>query len=151
MPNIASVLKDEIARLARKEVRSETERLKKSSAQYRSEIAALKARLTTLEKQVASLSKKSKRESPSEATSETATRIRFSAKGLAKHRQRLGLSAAEYGLLVGVSAQTIYNWEAGKSRPRQKEMAAIAMVRGLGKRKVKARLDEIAKEGPEQA
>jgi hypothetical protein len=43
VPNIASVLKEEIARVARKEVRSETENLKKASAQYRSEIATQEA------------------------------------------------------------------------------------------------------------
>lgn len=143
MPNIASVLKDEIARLARKEVRAETERLKKSSTQHRSEIAALKARLTTLEKQVASLSKKSKRESGSEETSETTTRVRFSAKGLAKQRKRLGLSATDFGLLLGVSAPTIYNWEAEKSRPRAKQIEAISTLRGIGKRQAKARLNEL--------
>lgn len=143
MPNIASVLKDEIARLARKEIRAETERLKKSSAQHRSEIAALKARLTTLEKQVASLSKKSKRESASEDTSETTTRVRFSAKGLAKQRKKLGLSAADFGLLLGVSAPTIYNWEAEKSRPRAKQIEAISALRGIGKRQARARLNEL--------
>ena len=34
MPDIMSVLKTEILRLARKEVRNETESLKKASAQY---------------------------------------------------------------------------------------------------------------------
>ena len=37
-------------RLARKELRSETESLKKASALYRSEIATLKRRATALEK-----------------------------------------------------------------------------------------------------
>jgi DNA-binding transcriptional regulator YiaG len=44
------------------------------------------------------------------------------------------------GLLLGVSAQTIYNWEAEKSRPRQAQVAAIAAVRKLGKRAIKAQL-----------
>jgi DNA-binding transcriptional regulator YiaG len=70
--------------------------------------------------------------------------VRFSAKGLASQRQRLGLAAAEMGLLLGVSAQTVYNWEAGKSRPRQQQLAAIAALRGLGKRQVKVRLTELA-------
>ena len=48
MPNIASVLKDEILRLARKEVRRELEGLKKASAQYRSDIAALKRQVIAL-------------------------------------------------------------------------------------------------------
>ena len=45
MPNIASVLKDEISRISRKEIRRETSSLKKSSTSYRSEIAALKRRV----------------------------------------------------------------------------------------------------------
>jgi DNA-binding transcriptional regulator YiaG len=44
------------------------------------------------------------------------------------------------GALVGVSAQTVYNWEAGKSRPRQQQLAAIAAIRKLGKREAQARL-----------
>ena len=58
MPNIASVLKDEVVRLAKKEVRKEVEGLKKASAQYRSDIAALKRQVAALEKQNASLEKK---------------------------------------------------------------------------------------------
>ena len=87
--------------------------------------------------------KKSKSSQKLEVSGET-TSVRFSAKGLASQRQRLGLSAAEMGLLLDVSAQTIYNWEAGKSRPRQQQLAAIAALRGLGKRQVKVRLTELA-------
>ena len=50
MPDIAAVLKEEIARLARKEVRSQTEGLKKASAQYRRDIAALKRQVAELER-----------------------------------------------------------------------------------------------------
>ena len=57
LANVASVIKDEIIRLARKELRSETEKLKKASAQYRSEIAALKRRSVELEKKVSRLEK----------------------------------------------------------------------------------------------
>jgi DNA-binding transcriptional regulator YiaG len=143
MPNFASALKEEIVRLARKEGRNETERLKKASSQYRSDIAALKRRLEALEKQLSHFEKKSKSSQKLEVSGET-TPVRFSAKGLASQRQRLGLAAAEMGLLLGVSAQTIYNWEAGKSRPRQQQLAAIAALRGLGKRQVKSRLTELA-------
>jgi DNA-binding transcriptional regulator YiaG len=136
MPNIASALKEEITRLARKELRIETEKLKKASAAYRSEIAALKRRVDALEKQLVRVSKKSAvKEAPPEAT-----KVRFGAKGLATKRQRLGLSAAELGAILGVSAQTIYNWEAGKSKPRQQQMAAIAALRKMGKKEARAQL-----------
>ena len=60
-------------------------------------------------------------------------RNRFSAKRLAAQRQRLGLSADAVGLLVGTSGQSIYNWEAGKARPRASHLAAIAALRTLSK------------------
>jgi DNA-binding transcriptional regulator YiaG len=148
MPNIASVLKEEILRLARKEVRTETENLKKAVAQFRSDIAGLKKRAASLEKQLARAEKKA----PGKATPEAAEgtpRIRFSAKGLAKQRQKLGLSAADMGALLSVSAQTVYNWEAGKAKPRAQQLAAIATLRGLGKRKAKAQLAALAEPTPE--
>ena len=140
MANIASVLKEEISRLARKEVRSETEKLKKSSAQHRSELAALKRRVATLEQQVSRLDKSAIRKTALPSAPDAAGRVRLSAKGLSAQRQRLGLSAADMATLVGVSGQTIYNWETGSSRPREPQIAAIAAVRGLSKKEAAARL-----------
>jgi uncharacterized protein involved in exopolysaccharide biosynthesis len=48
MPNIATVLKEEILRLARKEVRRQTSVLRKASAQYRQDIAEMKRRVSDL-------------------------------------------------------------------------------------------------------
>ena len=143
MPNIASVLKEEIARLARKEVRGEIEGLKKASAQYRTDLSTLKKRVATLEKQIARLAGRPTTKGTEATGEEAPTRTRFSAKGLATHRSRLGLTAADMGALLGVSAQTVYNWEAGKSKPRKAQLAAIADLRSLGKRKVKAALEQL--------
>jgi DNA-binding transcriptional regulator YiaG len=142
VPNIASVLKEEIARVARKEVRSETENLKKASAQYRSEIATLKRRVTALEQQV---TRQGKAKVSPPKIPEQVTPLRYSAKGLSAQRQRLGLSGPEMAALLGVSTQTIYNWEAEKSRPRQQQMAAIGAIRVMSKREAAAKLDELAK------
>ena len=67
--------------------------------------------------------------------------VRFSPLWVKSHRQRLGLSAQDYGRLVGVSALTVYNWESGKSKPRKEALAAVAAVRGLGKREALKRLE----------
>jgi DNA-binding transcriptional regulator YiaG len=56
------------------------------------------------------------------------------AKGLKSHRARLGLSAADFGKLVGVSGKSVYAWESGSSAPRRAQLARIAAVRALGKR-----------------
>jgi DNA-binding transcriptional regulator YiaG len=143
LPNIASVLKEEIARLVRRELRGETESLKKASSRYRSEIAALKRRIEVLEKQIARLERLVPKKAAPAVDEESETKLRFKPQGVRAQRTRLGLSAAAMGALVGVSAQTIYNWEAGTSRPRPGQLATLAAVRKMGKREVKARLDQI--------
>ncbi len=133
MPNIAAILKSEISRVARKEVRSETLTLKQAVGIYRTEIAALKRRTQALEQQLRRLSKVREKPLSPQATEESSRPARFSAKGLASQRRRLGLSARDCGLLLGASAQSIYNWEDGKTRPLARHLPAIAALRTLGK------------------
>ena len=147
MPNIATVFKDEIARLARKEVRGSSEGLKKAVAAQRAEIAGLKRRIQTLEAMVKRLARnpggtpaRTRPAVPSEAAQSDPTGLRFRASGMAANRKRLGLSAADFGLLVGATGQSIYAWEAGKAKPRPQALAAIAALRGIGKREVEDRL-----------
>jgi len=145
MSSFADQLKSEIARIARKEMRAETKALKKANAQYRADIAALKRRLADTERAMARLAKgagKSAARSKAEASEEAspAQGLRFRVAGFASLRQKLGLSAADMGKLIGVSAQSVYHWETGKARPRASQLAAIAAVRKLGKREVAARL-----------
>lgn len=135
MPNIASVFKEEISRISRKEIRRETSSLKKSSTAYRSEIAALKKRVLELERQVRRGVRTKESAVPSAANEDSVSAgTRFSAKSVASQRRRLGLSAAECGLLIGASAQSIYNWEEGKARPRAQHLPAIFALRNLGRR-----------------
>jgi DNA-binding transcriptional regulator YiaG len=135
MPNIASILKSEIARVARKEIRAETLQLKKAVSAYRSQIAALKRRAQSLEQQLRSLSKRSGRPPVrAEADVGEMATFRFSAKGLKSHRQRLGLSAHDCGILLGASGQSVYKWEDGKARPRARHLPAIASLRTMGKK-----------------
>lgn len=140
MANIAALLKEEIARQARKEVRKETEALKKASARYRTEIAGLKRRIVQLEQQLGRAARGAAKATAARSEATEAPAGRFSAKGLKSHRQRLDLSAAQVGKLLGVSTQTIYNWEAGETRPRDGQMAAVVALRKMGKREALAKL-----------
>jgi DNA-binding transcriptional regulator YiaG len=140
MPNIASVLKTEISRVARKEVRADTLSLKKAVSVYRTEIAALKRRAQALELELRRLGKASAKAAPVAVKARPEQKLRFTAKGLASQRRRLGLSALDCGLLVGASGQSIYNWEEGKARPRVKHLSALAVLRTLGKKEAAARL-----------
>jgi DNA-binding transcriptional regulator YiaG len=141
MPNIGTVLKSEISRVSRKELRGETQALKKAISQYRSQIADLKRRMSALEQQVRRAAKGSRNDAAPAGESEGGSNLRFSAKGLAAQRRRLGLSAASVARLLGVSALSIYKWESGKTRPRAKQIEAIARLRGMGKREAMKRLE----------
>lgn len=144
MPNIQTLLKTEISRIARKEAKGEISSLKKSSIQYRSEIAALKRRLADLEKLLKRQAKTVKTSAaPAVDEEDRAHGLRFRSKGFAAHRQRLGLSAAQAGTLLGVSHLTVYKWESGKSKPRVSHMARIAAFRKLGKKQAEAAVAQV--------
>lgn len=144
MPNIAAVFKEEISRLARKEVRRQMHVLRRASAQYRKDIAEMKRRVSDLQRKVAPLAKQILKDVPSPAAKADVQRVRFTAKGLRSQRERLKLSAADYGRLVGVTDQTIYNWEHETARPRKHQLALIASLRHMGRRRAIARLEQLA-------
>jgi len=143
MPNIATVLREEITRLARKETRSQVDPARKAGAQQRKDIAALKRRVAQLERQIALLARGARSQPEEAKTDATAKRMRFTAKGLRAHRSRLGLSAADFGTLVGVSAQSVYNWEGEKAQPRGEQLARLVAIREIGKREAGQRLQQL--------
>lgn len=141
MPNLSALLKSEIARLARKELKATVEPLRKAQAAQRREIAELKRQVVALQRELKAVDK------PARAQREVAddgAPVRFSAKGLKSQRAKLGLSANEFGLLVGTTGQSVYKWETGKAVPRAAQRSAIAGLRGVGKREAARRLEAMA-------
>ena len=141
MPNIASVLKSEISRVARKEVRSEIQTIRKAATTHRREIAALKRRIAELDRKIRSFGKFSGSVSIAEAKDQVGPPTRFVAKGLVSLRKRLGLSAADMARLLDVSMQSVYNWERKKATPRKEQIAAIVALRSIGKKEAIERLE----------
>ncbi|MBU6199817.1 MAG: helix-turn-helix domain-containing protein [Xanthomonadaceae bacterium] len=141
MPNIGALLKAEITRLSKREIRQEMAGVKRASASYRREIAALKRQVIALQRKSALLEKRTVADIKPAARPDRP--IRFVAKGLRSLRKRLGVSAAQLALLLGVSEQSVYNWEAKKATPRKEQVVAISAMRGLGKREAQSRLESI--------
>ena len=139
MSTFATQLKSEIGRIAKKETRAETAALKKSNALFRSDIAALKRRLSELESLAKKLHKQIPQAHALEAGNPTES-LRFRVEGFAALRKKLGLTANEMGALIGVSGQSIYKWEQGKAKPRASQLKAISAVRKMGKREVQKKL-----------
>ena len=161
MASLANALKEEISTHARREVRRQTAPADKAMARCARDIAALKREVQALKHELASLrtpqpgptvppKKTSDRTPPSRraaskvsATSTSAKpspRSQFSGEALKAHRERLGLSADNYGKLLGASGLSIYNWEQGKARPRKSSVDAWTAIRRIGKREAAQRL-----------
>lgn len=147
MANLNKVFSDEIRRLARRELRGEIATIRKAGAQYRRDIAELKRQIKDLERRLKVAERaqgkavRAGTRAPSNMGTEAAG-LRFSAKGLKKHRDRLGLSATDMATLLDVSPLSVYNWEHGKTRPSKSKLAKIAEVRQLGKREALRKLEE---------
>lgn len=151
MINLATAIKSEIAQVANRTLRTEALQLKKATATYEREIAALQRRVEMLERVMERLNAqpaghRSTRRARAAAAADGPS-LRFSAKGFTKLRERLGLSAASMGALIGVTAQSVYKWEDGKARPRAAQLQAIAAIRKLGKREATARLVQLNASG----
>ncbi len=135
MPDVAAVLKEEISRLTRKEVRAAVTPLKTQVGDLRRKLSQQKEQISQLERGLIAQT----RSKPSEATTgEVATDRRpkacVSPAALKAQRSRLRISQREMGLLLGVSANTIVGWEAGRSTPRAASREAFAELKGIGAR-----------------
>ena len=141
MPNITAVLNHHIRRLAAREIRARTRSSRRLTSGHRRDLAALKRSVAALQKAVGFLEGQERRRVAERPVPQKVEGIRFRADGLKSYRARLGLSAKDFGKLVGVAGLTIYHWESDKARPRQAQLAKLAAVRGLGKREALKRLE----------
>ena len=167
MANLASTLKEEISRIASREIRQQTAGTAKAVTRLEREIAALNRRLDALQdkpssppkegapKQTAGKKKTGKTAATKKQTTKAAPasdkqslRSSFSAAALKAHRERLGLSADNYGRLIGVSGLSIYNWEQEKARPREGSIEALMTIKRIGKREAAKRLEALGESQP---
>ncbi|MFH1567636.1 MAG: helix-turn-helix domain-containing protein [Gemmatimonadota bacterium] len=140
MPNIGQVLRDEIMRLARKEVRAQVEALRQQVRGLRETVKGQQAILQkvekALDKMVDQSSSGARASLYAPAPADEATRLRVTPASVRRHRLRLNLSQAELGQLLGVSTNSIVRWEAGTSHPRAQHRTALVRLRDLKARDV---------------
>ena len=149
MANFANLFKEEIRRLARKEVKEATSKLKSETSGLRRTIISLKRRLGQLEAANKKLARAAKSRGHEEDSADATppVRARFSGEGILKLRRKLGLTQAEFAALVGVSGQSVYQWErkGGRLLLRTATKNALLEIRGLGAREARKRLEEMGK------
>ena len=141
MPNLNQVFREEISRLARREVKQIVEPLQKQIRDLRGKVRKQRRELEKLEKELAGKADKERVIAPRTVSEEDDVRIHKGS--VKKHRERLGISQREMALLLDVSPLTISNWETDKSSPSGKNRLAFAELRGMGVREVWQRLEMI--------
>ena len=139
MPNLAVVLKDEIRRLAKKEVRAVAGPLRKRIAELERSGATYKRQLPGLLKTVARLEGEAKQRQllGVRRGAEAPKGSRLGPRSIAAQRKRLKLTRKDFGLLAGVSANTIYLWENAEVAPKEKSRAVLVGLRKLGVKEVR--------------
>jgi DNA-binding transcriptional regulator YiaG len=137
VPNFAGALKGEIQRLARKEVRANVTPLKKLVAGLRRRVAQQRRLIADLERDMRR-GVKSTRAAVESAAGDAKSQIRFSPAWVKQHRKKLNMSRRVYAKLIGVSAQSIFGWETGRTRPRRGALESWRRIRGMGVRELKA-------------
>ena len=143
MPNIAQVLKEEIARIARREIRQEAGGLKEANSRLRErikdlldQVTGLKTRMRQLERSVERVGRR-----PAEKISVSGVPARarngaFSPKAFSAWIDRCGLKHPAAAMLFGASVNSIIRWKTGQSVPRAKQREKFEELRHLGKKAV---------------
>ena len=149
MPNIAIILREEISKIARKEVKDQVRELKQTVREQRDAIARLEKQLGPAKSKAAAkpTAAKPTTAKPAAKTSKAPAgdkrkQPRIAPDTIKKHRKRLKISQAELGKLLNVSTNTVLRWEAGTSKPRNKHLPGLAQLRSTSLRELKQQLGQ---------
>ena len=151
MPTLAALLKEEISKVARKEVQDQVRELKQTVREQRDAIARLEKQIGPAKAKTATKSAAAKSATAKPAAAKPAAKasaedkrkqLRIAPNTIKKHRKRLKLSQAELGEILNVSTNTVLRWEAGTSKPRGKHLPGLDQLRTISKRELKKQLGE---------
>ena len=144
MAKLESIIKSEIQRLAKHEVRSVYRPLRKEVWGLKLKLSNLIKNFTVLDRLAKDASKGKIPEPKLEASAEEVKASRLTPERIAGLRKKLGLSQRELGVLVGATTGAVLSWEKGKFRPQGEKKAALVALRKVWKRDVKKMLEEKA-------
>jgi DNA-binding transcriptional regulator YiaG len=141
---MGKLLKTEMVRLSTKTTRSAFRPLKQEVAALKRTVSSQRKTIQQLERAVDRLLDESdrRREASVQATEEEVRAARVTPGWILRLRDKLGLTREEFASLAGVSANSIYLWESGRTRPRASAKAALVELKKLGVREARKRLEE---------
>jgi DNA-binding transcriptional regulator YiaG len=139
---IESMIKAEIQRLARREIRSTFRPLKREVRSMRLKLSGLMKGFGTLNRITKEQVQRASEQFKLESSPEEIKIARFSPARIRALRLKKGLSQKEFGMLIGVSLGTVVLWEKGKITPKAERKGALIALRKLKKREIKRVLAE---------
>jgi DNA-binding transcriptional regulator YiaG len=143
MVKMESLIKLEIVRLAKREIRKISVPLKRDVLSLKKVVSQIRGSVQALES-FASAQKKElvKRETRLEGSPEEVKISRFSPRLFRSLRKHLGITQKELSILCGVTVGAVQSWESGKFRPKDEKRRILVALRKLGRGNVKKLLQE---------
>ncbi|MDI6754140.1 MAG: helix-turn-helix domain-containing protein [Thermodesulfobacteriota bacterium] len=151
MGKIENIVKSEIVRLAKREVRAAFFPLRREVHRMRLNLSRLSKNFISLDR----LAKEQVRQGDSkklkmETNLEQAKAARFTPERIRLLRKKLGISQKDLAVLAGVSMGAVASWEKGKFHPKLEKKATLVAIRKLRKRDVKKILTSKVEEAEKQ-
>ncbi len=138
MGKVEGIIKSEIVRLARREVRKISVPLGREVWSLKSAVSQLRKAVLTLQRITAQQQKElEKGEMPLQAAPEEVKVARFSPRLIRSLRGHLGITQKELAILTGVTIGAVHLWESGQFKPSEKKKAVMVALRKLGRREVR--------------
>jgi len=133
MPNFAKAIKEEITRLARKEMKKASGPLNDRVRQLSRTVSSQGKTIARLEKTVSKQEKELREAAPvpEVAPPEEVKKARISPRLVKTQRKRLKLNQSDFARLLNVSVAAVRSWEQGRALPKEETMATFVAVRKL--------------------
>ena len=144
MSNLMIVMKEEMRRIARKEIKLAISGLKKDKITLRKAVAALKRQAKQDRKTIDALTEAATRQAK-QVVPGIQKKARITAKGVKALRRKLKLSQADFGKLIGASGMTIIRMEKhqGPLNIREKTRQAYQPIMNIGVKEARLRLEQL--------
>ncbi len=148
MGKVEGIIKSEIVRLARREMRRISFPLGKDVRLLKTTVSQLRKTVSDLERFAASQEAEvQKGKVQLVATPEEVKMARFSPRLIRSLRKHLGITQNELAILAGVTVGAIHQWEGGIFVPRAEKKGVLVALRKLRRREVRKLLEEKRSEG----
>ena len=133
MGKLEGIIKDEIIRLAKREMRMKFVPLRRDVRSLKITVSQLRKSVSGLQRFVSQQERQMSPKPVPEVTPEDMKKARFSPRLIKSLRKHLGVSQREMAKLAGVTVGAVFKWEKGKFEPKDDKKKILIGLRKLGR------------------